>query len=100
MLVTLLFFTAYLICQLGSLAHGNGRHRATMTDATAQIGLMVSSNLTTTHTSLLTSSAVLVLLRAVLHCGNIDVEDLHRTLLSTDRQQQVAHLDHQDNHVL
>ncbi|KAI4731362.1 hypothetical protein E4T49_01066 [Aureobasidium sp. EXF-10728] len=40
MLATLLLFTGYLICQLGSLAHGNGRHRETMTDATAQIGLM------------------------------------------------------------
>lgn len=62
MLATLLLFTAYLICQLGSLAHGNGRHRATMTDATAQIGLMVSSNLTATHLSCLTIYAVLVLL--------------------------------------
>ncbi|KAH0290479.1 integral membrane protein, partial [Aureobasidium sp. EXF-3399] len=40
MLATLLLFTGYLICQLGSLAHGNGRRRETMTDATAQIGLM------------------------------------------------------------
>ncbi|KAH0362214.1 integral membrane protein, partial [Aureobasidium melanogenum] len=40
MLATLIFFTCYLSCQLGSLAHGNGRHRATMTDETAQIGLM------------------------------------------------------------
>jgi hypothetical protein len=62
MLATLLLFTVYLSCQLGSLAHGNGRHRATMTDATAQIGLMVSSKMTATHTSLLTSFAVLVLL--------------------------------------
>jgi hypothetical protein len=45
MLATLLLFSGYLICQLGSLAHGNGRRRETMTDATAQIGLMVSSTL-------------------------------------------------------
>jgi hypothetical protein len=42
MLATLLLFTGYLVCQLGSLAHGDGRHRATMPDETAQIGLMVS----------------------------------------------------------
>jgi hypothetical protein len=45
MLATLLLFSGYLICQLGSLAHGNGRRRETMTDATAQIGLMVGSTL-------------------------------------------------------
>jgi hypothetical protein len=45
MLATLILFSGYLICQLGSLAHGNGRRRETMTDATAQIGLMVSSTL-------------------------------------------------------
>lgn len=40
MLATLLFFTGYLICQLGSLAHGNGKPRSEMSDETAQIGLM------------------------------------------------------------
>lgn len=45
MFATLLLFTGYLVCQLGSLAHGNGRRRETMTDATAQTGLMVSRDL-------------------------------------------------------
>ena len=62
MLATLLLFTGYLICQLGSLAHGNGRRRETMTDATAQIGLMVSSMLLPRDRPFLTQIAVLVLL--------------------------------------
>ena len=45
MFATLILFTGYLVCQLGSLAHGNGRRRETMTDATAQTGLMVSRDL-------------------------------------------------------
>lgn len=62
MLATLLLFTGYLICQLGSLAHGNGRRRETMTDATAQIGLMVSLFPSSGRHLLLTKHAVLVLL--------------------------------------
>lgn len=62
MFATLLLFTGYLICQLGSLAHGNGRRRETMTDATAQIGLMVSVVLPSGSRPCLTGDAVLVLL--------------------------------------
>lgn len=62
MLATLLLFTGYLICQLGSLAHGNGRRRETMTDATAQIGLMVSLGHPYGNRLFLTQDAVLVLL--------------------------------------
>jgi hypothetical protein len=62
MFATLLLFTGYLACQLGSLAHGNGRRRETMTDATAQIGLMVSlalllRHLPLTYTGLSTGSS-------------------------------------------
>jgi hypothetical protein len=51
MFATLLLFTGYLACQLGSLAHGNGRRRETMTDETAQIGLMVSLAVLLRHQS-------------------------------------------------
>lgn len=49
MLATLLLYTGYLTCQLGSLAHGNGKHRAVLTDETAQIGLMVRLATFTAH---------------------------------------------------
>ena len=49
MFATLILFTGYLVCQLGSLAHGNGRRRETMTDATAQTGLMVSRIFSLAH---------------------------------------------------
>jgi hypothetical protein len=39
MVVTLCFYTAYLLCQLGGAAHGTGQHRGAITDANAQIAL-------------------------------------------------------------
>lgn len=39
MVITLCFFTAYLLCQLGGAAHGIGQHREAITDADAQIAL-------------------------------------------------------------
>lgn len=40
-LVTLGFFTAYLICQLGGIVHGTGQLRKDITDRNAQIALEV-----------------------------------------------------------
>jgi len=39
MVVTLLFFTVYLVCQIGGVMHGTGQHRSAITDANAQIAL-------------------------------------------------------------
>ena len=39
MVVTLLSFTAYLICQMGGAVHGTGQHRANITDEAAQTAL-------------------------------------------------------------
>lgn len=39
MVVTLLTFTAYLICQMGGAVHGTGQHRSNMTDEAAQTAL-------------------------------------------------------------
>ncbi|KAI9685062.1 MAG: hypothetical protein M1822_005454 [Bathelium mastoideum] len=39
MLITLLFFTAYLICQLGGLMHGTGRHMADLEPREAKMAL-------------------------------------------------------------
>lgn len=39
MIVTLCFFTAYLVCQIGGAAHGTGIRRALLTDENAQIAL-------------------------------------------------------------
>ena len=41
MVITLLFFTSYLICQLGGLAHGTGRHMSDLAPAQALIALRV-----------------------------------------------------------
>lgn len=41
MVVTLLLFTAYLICQLGGLAHGTGRHMVDLEPDQARIALEV-----------------------------------------------------------
>jgi hypothetical protein len=41
MLATQLLFTGYLICQLGGLAHGTGRHLKDLEYAEAEIALMV-----------------------------------------------------------
>lgn len=39
MIVTLVFYTAYLVCQLGGAIHGSGAHRAHLTDEQAQTAL-------------------------------------------------------------
>jgi hypothetical protein len=39
MVVTLLLYTAYLICQIGGAIHGTGQHRENMTDESAQKAL-------------------------------------------------------------
>ena len=39
MLVTLFFFTMYMICQFGGVAHGTGQRRSALTDANAQVAL-------------------------------------------------------------
>lgn len=39
MLITLFFFTAYMVCQFGGVAHGTGQHRSAITDENAQIAL-------------------------------------------------------------
>lgn len=39
MVATLLFFTAYLACQMGGAVHGTGRHREVLTDESAQRAL-------------------------------------------------------------
>ena len=39
MVVTLCFFTAYLVCQLGGAIHGTGQHRENITDESAQTAL-------------------------------------------------------------
>ena len=41
MLITLLLFTAYLICQLGGLAHGTGHHMVDLDPHQALIALKV-----------------------------------------------------------
>ena len=62
MLVTLAFFTIYLICQLGGVAHGTGRHRADLLDSEAQTALKVSSVLYLIHRWTTDWMAVLALL--------------------------------------
>jgi hypothetical protein len=39
MVCTLALFTAYLVCQIFGYAHGTGRHRAVLTDESAQTAL-------------------------------------------------------------
>ncbi|KAL1304322.1 hypothetical protein AAFC00_000724 [Neodothiora populina] len=39
MVLTQLFCTGYIVCQIGSIAHGNGKHRADISDHDAQIAL-------------------------------------------------------------
>lgn len=39
MCVSLAFYSSYLICQMGGVAHGTGKHRSQLTDHDAQIAL-------------------------------------------------------------
>lgn len=39
MLLALTFFTAYIVCQLGGIAHGTGKHRSQLTNHDAEIAL-------------------------------------------------------------
>lgn len=70
MVVTLVFYTAYLICQIGGAVHGSGAHREHLTDEAAQTALhfwFFCEIFYTISTSIFKMSVGLFLLRITVH---------------------------------
>lgn len=74
MVVTLVFFTAYLGCQIGGAVHGSGQKREHLTDESAQIALrfwFFCEVFYTISTSIFKIAIGLFLLRITIHPWHI-----------------------------
>lgn len=70
MVLTLVFFTMYLGCQIGGAVHGSGQHRKNITDENAQIALrfwFFCEVFYTVSTSVFKIAIGLFLLRITIH---------------------------------
>src|SRR5690348_3234899 len=70
MVVTLIFFTAYLSCQMGGAIHGSGQKRENLTDEQAEIALrfwFFCEVFYTISTSIFKIAIGLFLLRITIH---------------------------------